>query len=468
MKFLNLTYKNKEIVFFSVLFSILLIKFFCISPLNQNVFLTNYKFFTPDSYDWVANGVRMFQSKNVSFRNPGLPFIIFILFNLKILYLLPLFNYIVFFCLLIFVYKTTKFLTKEGFFPILGVLFIFLNYSFQDFSNIIYADYYAIAFLSASLYFLITKKNKLSFFTLGLSAIFQNLAFFVLPLWFIYLFILKFDKKDSISSQIKNLKYYIFCFLFFFIFPGSWFLYKFILFGNPLYSKIAQFELLHLNFNLLFYYLINSLTLFGPILFLIKKIDFKKKNFNIFFLVLVSVYIFSFWTFLYYWADRRFLLYQIPSLYPLLFYFAKNKFYLKSKVFTFIILILFLYPTTISIGKGYTSNIVPLTNWHELKFQVYGDESQQTLIKFPLDFVKIDYPKKYILFPALAEIVVNREYLVNSSNTLYNTFKNIIDVYYSDNKCINIKDVSVYEFNAVLQIEKNKSINEMESIFCKK
>ena len=240
------------------------------------------------------------------------------------------------------------------------------------------------------------------------------------------------------------------------------------MFGNPLYSKITQFGLLHLNVNLLFYYLINRIALFGPIIFLIKKIEFKKKNLNIFFLVLVSIYIFSFWTFLYYWADRRFLLYQIPSLYPLLFYFTKNKFFKKNMVFIFIILLLFLYPTTISIGKGYTSNIIPLTNWHKLQFQVYGDKSQQTLIKFPLDFIKIDYPKKNILFPALAEVVVSRNYLINSSNTLYNTFKDIIDSYYLDNKCINIKSVSIYEFNAVLQIEKNKSIDEIESIFCKK
>lgn len=461
MKFLNLIYKNNIILFFLILFLILLIKFFCVSPLNQNTFLTNYKFFTPDSYDWIANGVDFFKSKDISYRNPGLPFIIFIFYNLNVLYLLPLLNYIAFLCLLVFVYKTIKFFTKENFFSVLGVLFIFLNYSFQDFSNYILADFYAIAFLSVSLYFLLTKKDELSFFILGLSAIFQNFAFFVLPLWFIYLFILNFDKNNLIKSQIRNLKKYIYNFLFFFVLPGSWFLYKFILFGNPFYTKVTQFGLLSPNLNLLFYYLINSLSLFGLIIFYFKNIFNKKRNWNFIFLTLVLIYIFSFWTFLYYWADRRFLFYLIPFIYPLIFCLIKENFR-KKIIFKVIFLFLFLYPTTISLGRWHVSNIIPITNWYKLEFSVHGDEGKRhTVINFPLEFKSNIYSKKQSLFPAMTEIVFNRNYNLYNQDTIFNKYSNDINRILNNNYCIDVKLYSSYELSAITQIVTNNDYNDL-------
>lgn len=465
MKYLNLIYKNKILIFFLVVFFTSLLKFFFVSPLNQELFLTNYKFFTPDSYDWIANGVQMFKSRSISFRNPGLPFIIFILYRLEVLYLLPLFNYIAFFVLLIFVYKTTRILTKEKLFSLLSVVFIFFNYSFQDFSNYIYADYYAVVFISISLYCLLISKNKLSFFTLSLSTIFQNFAFFLLPLWFLYFFI----KTPNISYQVKKIPNYLTYFLYFLFLPSTWFLYKFILFGNPLYTKVIQFGLLRPNLNLLFYYLINAITLFGPILFLFffKNGVLKKENKTIVIFIYTALIItFSFWTFLYYWADRRFLLYLIPFLYPIVFFNIKKLFFKTNKFKVFIITLLLIYPTTISIGKAHRSNLIPITNWEKLKFEIYGDESGQTLIKFPLNLINESYPIKYILFPALAEILTSNRFLINDNNTLYSEYKDLIDSYSEFDKCINKNATSIYEFSAILQIEKSQSVEEFSEIFC--
>lgn len=462
MKFLNLIYKNKVIVFFLILFSILLIKFFCVSPLNQNDFLTNYKFFVPDSFDWIANGVRLFQSKEISFRSPGLPLIINVLYRLNILYVLPLLNYVTLMVIIISVFKTTKFLTKNSLISYLSSLFIFLNYSIQDTSNYILADFYAIVFISISLYFLLTKKNKLSFFTLGLSAIFQNLAFFILPLWFLYIFIDVWSKNKGLKNQFKNIKNYIFYFICFFIFSGIWFLYKFILFNNPLYTKIIQFGLIDPNIEIFFFYLINFITLFGPISFLLKNITFKVKNNNIKFLFIVLLYVFSFWTFIYHWSDRRFMLYCIPFFYPLIFYLFYKKYKKIKKFILLFFLLLLLYPTTISIGQGFISNIVPLTNKYKLVFNTHLETIYNIQdINFPLELISTNnFSKKTILFPALAEIFQNRNYLINSSNTTYFKYKTIID----SNTCVDKKSISIYEFSAVLQIEKNKSRKDI--IFC--
>jgi len=469
MKFLNLTYKNKEIVFFSVLFSILLIKFFCISPLSQDKFFTNYKYFMSDSFDWIANGIFLFNSKEITFRNPGLPLIIKALYGLNILFLLPLFNYVVLIFILINIFQITKFLTKNTSISLIACLFIFLNYSVQDYSNWILADYYAICFYTISLKYLLSNKFSRSFLYLGISSIFQNFAFFLVPVWFIYIFVLKIDIKNLLLSQISMIKTYLRYFILFFVFPGIWFAYKLYLFGNPFYTGVIQFDLFKPNLNLLFFYIITCITMFGPILFLIRKIFRKSNNLNVIFMFFSLLYTFSFWSFFYYWADRRFMLYCIPFFYPLIFYVFYKNCNKKYHLISFFYLLLVLYPTTISIGNGFTQNIVPITNWHKLKFNTHFETKYNTInINFPVDFVIEKYEKKNILFPGFFEIFYNKNYLLNNDNTLYNRYISYLNDFFIENKCLNYDDLSMYQLKSITMIYTKHPFDKNNYINCNK
>src|SRR5690554_1341226 len=87
-------YQKITLIFFGVLAGILLVKFVLITTFTVSVdeFLSTYPYYNSDSFDWVANGMRLFENSSISFRNPGLVLAIKALVAVSALYLLPLLN----------------------------------------------------------------------------------------------------------------------------------------------------------------------------------------------------------------------------------------------------------------------------------------------------------------------------------------------------------------------------------------
>lgn len=166
-------FKFLRLAFWVVIGALLVLKFFLTTNLGGNLeFLRTYKFVTSDSYDWIANGVGLFESEDITFRNPGLVLIIKALFSLRVLYLLPLLNQLIFFGILVFIYKIAAKLTENKFVPYIAVVFMFLNYSILSFSDYLLADYYAIFFITVSVYYFLRHKYQWSLFFLGFSIFF--------------------------------------------------------------------------------------------------------------------------------------------------------------------------------------------------------------------------------------------------------------------------------------------------------
>ena len=124
---------------------------------------------------------------------------------------------------------------------------------------------------------------------------------------------------------------------------------------------------------------------------------------------------------------------------------------------------LFLYPTTISIGYWHVANIIPVTNWYKLEFNIHGDNNKKhSVINFPLDFKSTYYSKLKSFFPAMAEVVSNKNFLINSSDTLYSNYSNEIRLSLDENKCIDTNLFSTYELSAITQIISDKNFDDLK------
>lgn len=460
-------------IFWAVLACLLLLKFILITNFGDKDFLATYKFMAPDSYDWLANGIRLFENDLISFRSLGLPLLIKGLSIVHGLFLLPLINQIVFFFLMRYVCKITSLVTKKQFIPYLVVIFLFLNYSFQNFANYILSDYYAILFITASLYYLFTSHCKASFVLLGISFLFQNFVLLLFPLWLGFtlyeLYIPDYRAGKGVKilfrreSILKGIRRILLRTVLFFNISLIWFLYKYLKFGNPLYSQIDQFSYLSIHINSLFFYLINSYTLLGIGFFVVCGFVFWKKQMvasaKLFFLCMNISITVIFWIILYDWNDRRFLLYLIPFIYPI-FGYVLGKLILTMQLKHLILLFIFAYPTTLSIDDFFNFYTLPITTDNRLIFSVGTDDRGRGDIGFPATIQRGPISYKDIV-PIFGELIKRSGYLRNDENTRYSKYIVLIKENYLEKEktiCIDPAEYSLYELNAVMLMEKNSSI----------
>ncbi|MCA9380886.1 hypothetical protein KC678_01335, partial [Candidatus Dojkabacteria bacterium] len=377
---------NDNKLFFLVLFILLLIKYLLITRLDNSHFINSYNFFTDDGYDWIATGIRL-GSENITYRNPGLPAIIWLLSKLNLLFLIPLINQIAFLVLLFFLYKSIKYLTKNNNLAKLIILFIFFNSFIQLFANYVLADIYAIAAITAALYFILKDKLYFAAFALGVSMLFQNFGYFLFIAFGIYVLFNEFNsveyKKLSINKIIHKLVIPIKIGMIGLFLPMLWHLFKLIKFGDPLYTKIIQFQLVQPHLDSLWFYSVGSLSVFGlcfffglfAIILLKKRVDLHKFGF-----ILSSIFItIVFWIILYNWNDRRFLLYLFPYVFIGLA-FILNK--IKKEILIIPILLLSIYPAYFATSSQFD---LPLNHKHSIIFDYEVDQQSQA-IKLDTDF----------------------------------------------------------------------------------
>ncbi len=469
-----------HVIFWIIIFVLLCIKFYLVTPLNQDLFLSNYKFFTPDSYDWIANGVRFLDSNETSVRQPALSLIIHVLYNLEILYLLPLLNQIVLAIFLFYIFKITFHLLKNKFISYFIVLVLMWNYFIQSFSLLILADLYAMTLITMSFYYLIKNRISLSFLLIGLSWAFQNFSPFLVPAWIMYLFLVDRPRleKEYIFETFKKLVVNLVIFA---LPNGIYLVYKWIRYGDPLYTGVIQFQLIDPNLNSMLYYFINSFSVFGLIIFILpffyifqKQISIDRKHFL--FMMVSIVITLVFWTVLYEWNDRRFLIYLFPFVFPLVALMIKQIVDLQNKInFSHIlklifVFILFFYPSYFSTSHALFGNLIPLSNSERI---ILSLDNTSSIGSYPLSVVIDRGNEKFPIFlrninALYAEVYGLRHANRNTSNGFYNEYKQEIlnqkENILNKNKFCNNKNLSVYELNSISLIVINKSIYKVNVI----
>ncbi len=454
-------------IFFAFLALLLIIKYFLIT--NTGDFLNTYKFMSSDSYDWIANGLQLFLNNSITFRNPGLPLIIKLLNGLNLLFLLPLINQFIFFLILLFIYKICR-LFSTRFISLLLVALLFFNYGFNLGANDILADYYAIGFITISLYYLLVKKYKLAFLWLGVSVLFQNFAYFLLPIWLVaYLYKNREYLRSfrTIKNKINTVILLFVPLIIFFLAVLPWHLYKFLVTGNFLYSKVEQFGLLVPNLDSIFFYGLVAVSLFSfLILVLIVYIIWNlKKVFQnkllLFFIAGLTVN-FIFWVIFYNWNDRRFMLYFIPWIIPIFaWFFNEIKVHLNYKL---IFILIAFYPTFLPLSNSLVKRELPVVHNYYLEIDYFSQENKiETYIKSRPEFVNLIMDINPIFY----------NYFKNSEEFKYDTsrytyYAEYVDLNYSkENNSICIdknKDLYMYVIRSIVLIKNNVDIDKLHLI----
>ncbi|MBN1915826.1 hypothetical protein JW796_02405 [Candidatus Dojkabacteria bacterium] len=489
---------------------ILIAKFFLITNLNSdNEFLRTYKYFTSDGFDWIANGLRFGENSTISFRNPGLPLIIRALSEVNTLRMLPLLNQMVFAGITFtlwacidgllkrFSAKEKQTQTIEVFgrkiqlkktnvlFAITSAVSIlfFCNFTMQNFSNFILSDYYAILFICLAVLFLIKGKSNFAILFLCISTSFQNFSFFLILIYELVLVtdfflkqVIKNKAKDkkSIKLFIKQIFFHTEIIL---ITTGPWFLYKFLLFRNPLYTNVKQLELIIPHANSVLFYLAGAISIFGIPLLLLLAIGFinillKQYNHRVLCLNIFLFFFFTviFWVFLYNWNDRRFLLYLIPYVYILSAIGIWSIVFKTQKVniLTWVILfVIFLNGYFFSTGEEslFTWDRVYITTASYYKFESQIDKKAKGEIMFPVELY--DTSEGNIinhLEPAFVATILERD-KIRYNNSPYNDYFILAESSYlpaSETICIEQETHSGYVLNSVMLIQYNRSLKQLK------
>lgn len=461
MKNIKLDVSKIVIGFFLIILIVYIYKFYLVVPNNisNDAFLNSYKYIYSDSYDWLGNGIR-FLHEGTSFRNPGLPIVIKILYSFNVLFLLPLVNGLALWFLQFFVYKITHLLTKNKWISLLPVLFLFFNYGLQLFVNIIMADIYAAMFIAGALYFALIKDHYKALVMLMFSMLFQNVAYFVLPIFgILYLY-----DKDLLTKETKvwrkKLPIELPKLIAIFSPIIIWHLYKFIKFGNPLHSEINQFSLLKFDTQMLFSYTINSILVFGFLIFFILLYFFFRPNIikekSVALLSTVGLIIGVFWVFMYDWNDKRFLYYLIGMVYPLAFYFV-SKFQKEDIYKLVVILAIGFIPSFGYLKNAVTNNIIPIALGYELEFESFAHKSGKIESKFPVVLNRNKFNNLGLyLFPWFFNLERQNEDLKTGDNT-FGRYSEYIELNFNEDSGVICIDETIrrYWFNPIMLIETN-------------
>ena len=465
---LKITTKYPVHLFFGFFAILLVVKYLLITNLNNDEFLLTYKFVSSDSYDWIANGIRLFDNDSISFRNPGLPLIIKGLNNLKALFLLPLLNQIVYLFTSFYLYKICRQYSTNLIAFLIPFVYL-MNFTFNIGANIILADFYAVFAITASVYFILVKKYWLAFFALFISLLFQNLAILLIPLW---IGIVVLDGNRDFKNILKRKNFgKIVRIAFLFVLSGLpfifWAIYKYDKFGNPFYDSVGHLGLLNPNLDSVFFYSLNSVVLFSPIiipfgLYLLRKPrEFFRNKTQLFFLVGLAINT-VFWVVLYDWNDRRFLVYFIPWLYPLIaWYLGEIKLIYNYKI---AIILLIFYPTILPTSSFFTADEIPIIHNIYLKREdVNGMAlSKKTRPDFSNPLMNAN--------PTMYHALVASKYYRFSNSTWYSFYSSYIDSHFNESEnsiCLDKEqNIRNYPVSTILQIKKNIDMKKVKIYVC--
>lgn len=421
--------------FWVSLLLILIFKAYLILPanLNNDTFLYYYKFLVPDSYDWIINAKYFEDLGSTSVRQPGFTLLVKLFLSLNSLWMIIVLNQLVFIGILFFVYEIITRLTnnnlKTKYLTLFFLLIIYQNNYLQIFSNYFLSDLYAIFFYSSSLVLLLRGYKKFSAILLGISWLFQNFSPILLPIFLVYIFLnqnreIKFD-KTIFKSLRATLEY-----LLLFLLPNlPWLIYRFILFGNPFFTKVLQFELVIPNGNSIFYYSFNGTSIFGilfiPIIVILTiKVFENRLDRNSLLLTSLLITSLIFWVIVYEWNDRRFLLYLIPFILPLSF---KMIFDLKIRTATkYFLILLFFINTTVYTPQAKLGNTLALTHWESLEVS-YPSINLQGINEIKPRIIRQNPPLKSLIFPNLYFTYVYRSFYRSDPDSRFARYRRYIE-----------------------------------------
>ena len=464
-----------ELVVFSVLLCLLVVKFFLITQLTSSPdeLLRSYKFVYTDSFDWFANGLRLFDNASITLRNPGLPAIIKLLSGAGLIYLLPLFNQLAFLGLVVSIYYSLKALTKHV--PIsMGIaLLVFVNFTWATFANYLMADIYAITAFSWAIYGMLSKRYKTSFALLGISMLFQNFGYFLYPFWVAwFIFLHRVQIKRCIKQDIfKHTKAYIHLLLpvllpLLIILP--WHVYKWIYFGSPLYTKIDQMALLKFHTGSISYYSHVAVNSLGLLLvcavacgvYIAVRRRSLMSNEGVVFIILGLLLSSVFWFLCYDWPDKRFLLYVTPWFYLLVGYMLFVVLGKVRPVMMLCIFVVLLYHASLPSAPKVAMKQLPLADDYYILFRDFGGLLQAKVAR------NRDYRNPVMnLSPVLYDSYKKSDYYRDSQADKYNAAIDYVDANYDFSRlCFRVLEGETYTINSVLVIRYNTDIDKHTKI----
>lgn len=300
--------------FFIALFCLLIkkVRFSAISDL-----IYHYPYMTYDAYQWITDSLHyLTPSIEVTQRNPGLPLVFAFLrvFASEDFYPYLSAALIWFFYLAAYWLLLPLVNRRVALFTTFSFLFVFKIHSFFDY---VLADPWCLVFSMAafgSLYRLDRHPKYFIFFAvfLGLAFNFQFAPVFMAPAFAFRLW----QTCDFKWIQRHALTAIYGCVIFLAIVLPQ-FLYKWMVFGSPLYSQVIHFPLLKFHYFGLPYYGMNYLAFLGYPMAILVAIGWwktlQKPSPNLSFTLSAFFLNFVIWILVYSWLDTRFLLYLLPQ-----------------------------------------------------------------------------------------------------------------------------------------------------------
>jgi hypothetical protein len=288
-------------------------KIFFVYPRNL---LLNFPFITFDGFQWVTDGLHYVNSEiDVIQRNPALPLIFAALKYFRAENLYPFLSAVLTLVFYLTVYDLLSRMFERSIATLTSFCFFFV-FKIHNFFDYILADPWCLTFLTASFCCLLRTLERPSFFIffallLAISFNFQFMPAFYAPALLFYLYRLFKSGWINENKTIMTLGALAFAAV-----STPQFIYKYLKFGDPMYSKVGHFGVLGFHLWGIPYYFIGYLSFVGIPLALLSFVglfkSLRRRSFFSDFFVLLLLSNSLFWIFFYKWLDVRFLLYFMP------------------------------------------------------------------------------------------------------------------------------------------------------------
>lgn len=387
-----------------VLFAAIIgICFFKAVSFRYSHLIFNYPFISYDGFQWISDSLHYLDSNiEAIHRNPALPLTFAFL---RLLGLVDLYPFVIA-GLTVSLFLSGYWLMRAFVEPPaarLATLCFFLVFRIHNFFDYILADPWCVVLITLGLSTLLRARQcprhlifAAGFF--GASLNYQYAAAFASPalIWFL-LAGLGFDwlKKNWLIALGGCLV--------FLGFATPQFIYKWIKFGSPFYSKVVHFELLNPHAYGLFHYFVNFFAFIGWPLAIAVTIGglstFRDKKSEFFLMHFYLGCMFIFWVILYLWLDVRFFLYFLPVWFVYLAVGIErlnliSKLSLRSRTnLQRLAIVLFLYSSAFMSSVQFTafeSTVLPLMPGLNLRFST-NEVSDFKVAANTLDDIKLEY-----------------------------------------------------------------------------
>ncbi|HHX43562.1 MAG TPA: hypothetical protein GX714_06185 [Chloroflexi bacterium] len=279
----------------------------------------HYPFMFPDSYDWIANGLyHAGYAVRFTARAPGLPLIIAALTRADALRFLPFVNLAVMLGVLATCYRLYA-RAVAGPAALVAVTLLYASYFFHSFPFWVLADLYCLLFIALSLHeFLGAREAPRRYVTsalyLGVSAAFQYAGIVLLPAYGLVWFLCR---RRTPAWRYLGLAAVTLA-----VTLAPWMLYRWVAFGDPLYSHVEQVQLVRWHLDSIPFYLFNTVGAVGIVACVIALVGLisalrRGRDETLLLMILVLAGNILFWVLLYDWNERRFVLYWLVPIYYL-------------------------------------------------------------------------------------------------------------------------------------------------------